>query len=502
MSRYTYSTSTLERAGFYLPFSRIKLYPELLQFMDMSQHYDYIPLYAAVECKNFDVVSFFQAMNTSKPSCLLESLTGNDNGRYSIIACEPLHEISSTLNAPQGILPLQNLINSLRIPELQFPFFTGGLVGYWSYETGLYYQGLLDESAPLEEQYFFMPGKIIVYDRYTFRLSIFLWIRSSEADEAVYESLCRQMKVIITDVQLSCETNKLQKRHLRGYEPKADNIAEEFQVNISDEKYEDLVRKAQEHIRQGDIFQVVLSRRWCKKSNADPWQVYLRMRSLNPSPYMFYFKLPEGILLGASPEMQVKVREGKLKSRPIAGTRKVTGDKELDELLQEELLNDEKERAEHIMLVDLSRNDVGRVCRAGSVRVLEFMKLEKYSHVVHLVSTVEGKLKEDVSSLEAFKACFPAGTLSGAPKHKAMEIIKDLEPYGRGPYGGSVGYISFAGSLDSCITIRAVLYKNKRYYLQSGAGIVADSIPEMEAEETLNKARVLMLAIKRAEELE
>ncbi len=500
MSRYENRTSTFERAGFYLPFSGVEVFPDLETFINMSGVYDYIPICSQMKLNDFDIVSFYEAINMVEISCLLESLTGNDNGRYSILAYSPLYEIFSSLDDPQGILPMQNSINSLRTPKLDFPFFTGGLVGYWSYETSLFYQGLLNEPSSFEEQYFFMPGKIIVYDRHTGELSIFLWVKSSEADQAAYDSLCQQMDDVIKNIESYCENTAPEP--LRGYGPKDGNIDEEFQVNISREKYGDMVRKAKEHIRQGDIFQVVLSRRWEKKSTADPWQVYSRLRSLNPSPYMFYFKLPEATLMGASPEMQVKVREGKLRSRPIAGTCKVTGDKELDELLQKELLQDEKERAEHLMLVDLSRNDVGKVCKAGSVKVLEFMELEKYSHVVHLVSTVEGELKDDVTSLEAFQACFPAGTLSGAPKRKAMEIILDLETDVRGPYGGSVGYISFDGSLDSCITIRAILYKNKKYYLQSGAGIVADSVPELEAEETLSKARALMLAIKKAEELE
>jgi len=215
---------------------------------------------------------------------------------------------------------------------------------------------------------------------------------------------------------------------------------------------------------------------------------------------MFYFFLPECVLMGASPEMQVKVEKNRIKTRPIAGTCKVTGNKDIDDILCKGLLADEKEKAEHLMLVDLARNDVGRVSRAGSVRIGEFMILEKYSHVVHIVSSVEGELKPDIGALEAFEACFPAGTLSGAPKRKAMEIIDELEVDPRGPYGGAVGFVTFNGSLDSCITIRSILYKKGTYYLQSGAGIVADSIPEKENEETLNKARALMLAVKEAEE--
>lgn len=500
MSRYEYDyTSTFERAGFCLPFSGAKVYPDQEAFIDMSRSYDYIPLFACKHLNNFNIIGFVESIQTETPSCLLESLTGSDNGRYSIVAHNALHTISTAINTPEGIKPLDHFISSLHVPSLEFPFFTGGLIGYWSYETGLYYQGLAIHPGAFEEQFFFMPGEILVYDRHENELWVFTWIKSNEACAAAYQKACRNMDSRLSaaaDYKIDCRLShpKDTRNTVR-----TNTIDQEFTVNVSREAFCSMVKEAKEHIRQGDIFQVVLSQRWHKESKADPWRVYCQLRDLNPSPYMFYFTLPAFTMMGASPEMQVKVQADRLKSRPIAGTRKVTGDKVLDGLLGEELLEDEKERAEHLMLVDLSRNDVGRVCQAGTVELTEFMQLEKYSHVMHLVSTVEGELKPEISSLEAFQSCFPAGTLSGAPKRKAMEIIQRLENSPRGPYGGSAGYIAFNGQLDSCISIRAIKYQNGKYYLQSGAGIVADSDPEMEYKETLNKARALMVAIKEAE---
>lgn len=500
MSRYNYHAGTFERAGFYLPFSGAMDLPDPENFAAMGRIYDYVPVYSQKKLDHFDLVKYFESSESSNNGeicCLLESLSGQENGRYSILARKPLRIITSNLNHPQGYTPMKNFIDSLRTPRLGFPFFSGGLIGYWSYETGLFYQGLEIGENTGPEQFFFMPGEILVYDRHTGVLRVFIWMAAGQAGKNDYDQASSQIAEIFFQASQYAEKSRVQEK-----EASLDSgfLDQEFRVNIDREEYCRMVRAAKEHIRQGDIFQVVLSRRWSKSSRAEPWTVYLKLRELNPSPYMFYLQLADSVLMGASPEMQVKVQGERMKSRPIAGTRKVTGNYDHDRLMQEELLEDEKERAEHLMLVDLSRNDVGRVCKAGTVHLSEYMQPEKYSHVMHLVSTVEGDLKEEVTPLEAFRACFPAGTLSGAPKRKAMEIIQNLEREPRGPYGGAVGYLSFDGGLDSCITIRSVLHRQGKYYLQSGAGIVADSDPELEHRETLNKARALMLAIKEAEE--
>lgn len=259
------------------------------------------------------------------------------------------------------------------------------------------------------------------------------------------------------------------------------------------------VRKAKDYIRAGDVIQVVLSQRWEKKIKARPFDLYRALRSINPSPYMYFLKFGDLKIVGSSPEILVRAEKGKVTLRPIAGTRPRGEDEEGDETLKKELLADPKERAEHIMLVDLGRNDVGRVCYYGSVRVDELMTIEKYSHVMHIVSNVVGKLKRGKDQFDLLQACFPAGTVTGAPKVRAMEIIEELEPTRRGPYAGAVGYFSFSGNMDSCITIRTIVVKGDTAYIQAGAGIVADSHPEREYQETKNKAQALLKALEMAE---
>lgn len=505
MSRCEKHASTFNRAGFYLPFFDQESFPDQEAFMQMAVQYDFVPLVARFNMEGCSpdasrksaplaMANLYQAMNYSAPACFLESLTGTDNGRYSIIAGNSLRFITSSQAEAQGVMPLRNFMNSVHVPHLDFPFFSGGLIGFWSYETGLSYQQLAADKGNFTEQAFFMPGEILVFDRQLDILTIILWIEKSQASPDEYQRACQRVDELLRLAAQCCQ------EEVPVSVPRGDlSRREEFSTNLESAEFCQLVEIAQQHIHQGDIFQVVLSRRWKNQSPAPPWQVYKQLRQINPSPYMFYLLLPEQILMGASPEMQVKVEKGRIKSRPIAGTRKISGQAELDQQVCQELLDDEKERAEHLMLVDLSRNDIGRVSCSASVEVRDFMKLEAYSHVVHIVSTVEGELKPKMDALEAFAACFPAGTLSGAPKRKAMEIISQLEKEPRGPYGGAVGYIDFNGCLDSCITIRSILYKKGVYYLQSGAGIVADSIPEREDEETYHKARVLMVAIKEAE---
>lgn len=505
MSRCEKHASTFNRAGFYLPFSGQNGFLDQKTFLQMGEQYDFVPLHAQFEMGKsrsdanlksvpLSMANFYESLRPDAPSCFLESLTGTDNGRYSIIASKSLHFISSSQLDPQGIHPLRNFMTSSRVPRLDFPFFSGGLIGYWAYETGLLYQQLTTDPEDFAEQAFFVPGEILVYDRQLQMLTIILWFEKTRVNPESYQHACQRVDDLLK-MAAACYQEEAQIAV-----PYSDlSLQDGFTTNTESEEYCRLVKVAQQHINQGDIFQVVLSRRWKNRSSASPWQVYRQLRQMNPSPYMFYFVLPNQILIGASPEMQVKVEKGRIKSRPIAGTRKISGNAEKDQKSFQELLADEKERAEHLMLVDLSRNDIGRVSSSATVNVREFMKLEAYSHVVHIVSTVEGELKPGLDALEAFAACFPAGTLTGAPKRKAMEIITELENDPRGPYGGSVGFVDFNGALDSCITIRSILYQNGVYYLQSGAGIVADSIPEREDEETFHKARVLMVAIKEAE---
>jgi anthranilate synthase component 1 len=276
--------------------------------------------------------------------------------------------------------------------------------------------------------------------------------------------------------------------------------SQEFLSNMPKEEFKAGVEKSKEYVMAGDIVQVVLSQRFERKSMVEPFNIYRALRVINPSPYMYYLDIGEAKIVGSSPEILVRVENGKIVLRPIAGTRKRGATEALDKALEAELKDDPKEVAEHIMLVDLGRNDVGRVARTGSVKVTELMAVERYSHVMHLVSNVEGDLKQGFDAFDVLASCFPAGTVSGAPKVRAMEIIEEIEPDRRGPYAGSVGYLSYSGNMDTCITIRTLVIKDGMVYVQAGAGIVADSDPEKEYTETLNKAKGMMKAVDMAEE--
>jgi anthranilate synthase component 1 len=269
-----------------------------------------------------------------------------------------------------------------------------------------------------------------------------------------------------------------------------------YQSNLTQPEFEAAIGKCVEYIRAGDIFQVVLSQRLTVPLAVDPFEVYRTLRVVNPSPFMFFLRTPKSTLVGSSPEILVRVVEGKVTVRPLAGTRRRGKTDEEDQRLAEELLADPKERAEHVMLVDLGRNDVGRVAKFGSVEISDVMVIERYSHVMHITSNVTGQLTDDRDAFDALAACLPAGTVSGAPKVRAMEIIDELEPHRRGPYGGAVGYIDFAGNMDTCIALRTMVIHDGTAYIQAGAGIVADSVPAHEYEETLNKARGLLKAIE------
>ncbi|MHB8174091.1 MAG: anthranilate synthase component I family protein, partial [Nitrospirota bacterium] len=291
---------------------------------------------------------------------------------------------------------------------------------------------------------------------------------------------------------------------LKGTPPKRKKpkpkITGELKSSFTKNNFEKAVRKAKEYIKAGDIFQVVLSQRFEERAKLDPFDVYRALRVINPSPYMFYLNCGSFVLSGSSPEVMVRVEGSRIDLRPIAGTRKRGATEEEDDLLIKDLLADPKERAEHIMLVDLGRNDVGRVSKPGQVAVNELMVVEKYSHVMHIVSNIRGELNGGMDSYDVMKACFPAGTVSGAPKIRAMQIIEELEPTRRGPYAGAVGYFSFTGNMDTCITIRTLLFKDGKVYVQAGAGLVADSVPETEYLESVSKAAAMMKALEMAEQ--
>lgn len=496
MSSFKTAAGTRTGAGFC--FSAPVIKPDYPEYGSLTRTMDYVAITAAAVIPGLDIPYLYEQLAPAGTSALLESLTGKENGRYSIIGYAPLCEIESYNPSTDYETLLRTFIHSHKVPDPGLPHFSGGLIGFFGYDLALSKQKLVpqkqDQSIPAFS--FFMPGVVLVFDRQNGVFRVIVWAKAGDDSRKGYEMATRKITEVLGIASRCVRQDWPQGRARLD----AAGLEASFEAEMSQTEFCSKVRVLKEHIKRGDIFQAVLSRRWCRRSTGDPWQAYLAMRRINPSPYMFYLKMGGLTLAGASPEMQVKVEGDKLHLRPIAGTRKVTGDPVEDERLRRELLNDEKERAEHLMLVDLGRNDAGRVSRPGSVRVRDFMVIEPYSHVVHLVSSIEGRLRPGMDALDAFTACFPAGTLTGAPKRKAMEIIDGLESSVRGPYGGAVGYLDFNGNLDSCITIRTVVHIGEYFYLQTGAGIVADSVPELEDEETLNKARVLMLAIMESEE--
>jgi anthranilate synthase component 1 len=373
------------------------------------------------------------------------------------------------------------------------PRFTGGAVGYLGYDAAAWFEPVTLQDAPdvQDEAGFMLFDTVLAFDHVRHRILIIANARitGDEDLESLYQFACARIEF----VERELERTLSRAPHSEG--PPLDVTS-----NVSRDEFETMVRTAKEYIAAGDIYQVVLSQRFeAGGLTADPFTVYRALRHVNPSPYMYFLRVGDRSIVGASPEMLVRVEGRKVQTHPIAGTRPRGKSEEEDQRLAEELKRNEKERAEHVMLVDLGRNDVGRVAAYGSVRVPTYMALERYSHVMHLVSVVEGKLDDRHDRLDALVACFPAGTVSGAPKVRAMEIIAELENRRRGVYAGAVGYVDFAGNLDFCITIRTVVIENGRAYIQAGAGIVADSNPTAEYEETKDKARAVIRALELAQ---
>jgi anthranilate synthase component 1 len=386
----------------------------------------------------------------------------------------------------------------------------GGAVGYAGYDTVRYVEKLPNAPADdreLPDLAFAFFDHMIVFDNVQ-KTAIVLTLakvsgeQGAESRERVdkdqsdklhgaYADACRRVDRLVE--KLASPSHALAPTDIAT--GKGD-VALAYESNFTQSQFEDAIRKCVEYIRAGDIFQVVISQRLSLPLTGDPFEVYRTLRVVNPSPFMFFLRTPKCTLVGSSPEIMVRVVDGKVTVRPLAGTRRRGGTEEEDQRLAEELLADPKERAEHVMLVDLGRNDVGRVARYGSVEVSDVMVIERYSHVMHITSNVTGRLKEGCDAFDALAACLPAGTVSGAPKVRAMQIIDEIEPHRRGPYAGAVGYIDFAGNMDTCIALRTIVVENGTAYVQVGAGIVADSVPEREYEETLNKARGLLKAIE------
>ncbi len=488
-------------------------YPSFAQFEELAQQYPVVPVYTELLLDFETPPSAYLKVANSPNTGLLESVEGGERlGRYSFVLTQPElvirtkgrhveYETGSHLEAfdlPADKDPLhlvQEALDARRAPRLpQLPSMAGGCVGYLGWDLVHFFEEL-PETQPDElaiwDTYLVFYDTIIVFDHSRHVLQLVHNARIGGNPRYAYEQ-----------AQVELEKLAEQLRHRQVEAPALTPVEGSPEVpasNLTKAEFEASVSAAKEYIAAGDIIQVVVSQRLERDFEGDPFSVYRALRTLNPSPYMYYLHCGDVQLIGTSPEVLLTVNDGTARVRPIAGTRPRGATVEDDRLLERELLADEKERAEHVMLVDLGRNDLGRVCEFGSVQVPELFVVERYSHVMHIVSEVRGQLAEGRTELDALRACFPAGTVSGAPKVRAMELIDELEPCRRGAYGGAVGYFSYSGGMDTCITIRTLMAKGGKLYGQAGAGIVADSVPEREWHETLHKARALLTAVDMAQ---
>jgi len=469
-----------------------------------------IPVYQEFLADTETPVSAYLKIRDKSFSYLLESADGGKKwGRYSFIGYKPYltalsrhREMEISIGKEKRTLkdvedPLQVLrdiikdIKPVTIKELAT--FEGGLVGYVNYDLirkWEYLPGISPEDTVMPEILFTASKRLIVFDHLTHQIKVIALAYLGENDDlkALYNLACEEVNETIAELQ----------RPMSSISEEAPFSLTDLESNFKEYDFNESVRKAKEHIVAGDVIQVVLSQRFSGDVAGDDFTLYRNLRSINPSPYMFYLNFGEIRLIGSSPEILVRLTDGKIELRPIAGTRPRCKSLEEDQAMEKELLADPKERAEHIMLVDLGRNDVGKVAMPGSVTVPRLMEVEHYSHVMHIVSRLEGLLKPQVDGFDLFKATFPAGTVTGAPKIRAMEIISELEPSPRGPYAGAVGYFGFNGNIDFCITIRTISIVENRLSIQVGAGIVYDSSPEKEYQETLKKAAAMFKAIERS----
>ncbi|MBL8027489.1 MAG: anthranilate synthase component I [Fibrobacteres bacterium] len=487
--------------------------PGIEEIKKAGPEYRLAPLHAEFYADMETPISLFKRFEKSEYSFLLESVEGGEKwARYSFMGRNPfltaksssgiteISERGGTTNILHGN-PVENLRQLVEKYKSfggeSLPRFNGGAVGYFGYDLIRYYEKLPNipnDDLQIPESHFMFMDEVLVYDHLKQKIHIIVNMHLDCDKDAEYLRAKNRIAEILDEI------NKSRGLLSDSFMPiNAGNLSNEkiasFVSNVEKSRFCANVEKAKEYIRNGDIFQVVLSQRLCVETKQDPFSVYRVLRTVNPSPYMYFLKFGGYHVVGASPEMLARVEDGVVETCPIAGTRRRGKTAAEDLALEKELLSDEKELAEHRMLVDLGRNDVGRVCEYGSVKVKSLMHIERYSHVMHIVSNVVGKLKNDKTPFDALMSIMPAGTLSGAPKVRAMEIIDELEPTKRGTYGGAIGYLSFNGNLDSCITIRTILFKGGKAYVQSGGGIVADSVPEMEFEESMNKAKALLKAL-------
>lgn len=479
--------------------------PSLDEVRTLATQGNLIPVYREIVADlETPVSAYLKIAEGNDYAFLLESVEGGERlARYSFLGTAP-YRIIQTGSPDAGprsytdpLRLIEDEIRDLRpvaVPGL--PRFSGGAVGYLGYECVRYFERLPSPEKDVlgvPESIFMLTDTLVVFDHVRHRIKVVSHVHTEGDIERAYQAACTRIDKLV--------------ERLRGPLPALPPAKEplplperQLRSNFTRDEYIHVVETCKAYIRAGDIIQVVPSQRLERRTNADPFTIYRALRAINPSPYMFFLKLDGLHIVGASPELMCRVEDGDIAVHPIAGTRPRGRTEEEDRELEADLLNDEKEQAEHVMLVDLGRNDVGRVAQIGSVDVTQFMETERYSHVIHIVSNVTGKLREDLTAFDAIRSTFPAGTVSGAPKIRAMEIIAEVEPSRRGIYSGAVGYIGFGGNTDTAIALRTMVLKDGVAYVQAGGGVVADSVGETEYQETMNKAMALLKAIDEAEE--
>jgi anthranilate synthase component 1 len=494
-------------------------YPSLKEFLNLSKRANLIPVYREISADLDTPVSAFLKLRKNEYAFLLESVEGQEKtARYSFLGSNPYlifkskarnieiqyperKTIRRFITSTNPLDEIEKIMEDFKVVDIKgLPRFYGGLVGYMGYDMVRFFEEIPDKNPDdlkLPDAIFILADTLLAFDHINHTIKIVSNVMLPRKNKTIpnavktkiYYAAVRKIESIHRDFNKTFTEKKVR----LGVHSRQIKIVSNFKKP----EFCSIVNRAKDYIKKGDIIQVVLSQRFKVKIEKEPLDIYRALRSLNPSPYMFFLKFKDALLIGASPEMLVRCEDGRVQTMPIAGTRPRGKTEKEDKKLEQELLNDNKEKAEHLMLVDLGRNDLGRVCKSGAVTVSEFMNVERYSHVMHLVSEVKGKLDKQYDSYDALKACFPAGTVSGSPKIRAMEIVDELENLRRGPYAGCVGYFSFSKNLDTCITLRTIIVKNSIAYIQAGAGIVADSVPEKEYLESINKARALLEALRK-----
>ena len=477
--------------------------PTLEEVKAMAGQGNLVPVYRSINADLETPVSAYLKVAQGPYSFLLESVSGGERlGRYSFIGTDPYHVVKTGPGQPGGQVDPLNLVQAEMdkyqlVPVPGLPRFHGGAVGYLAYDSISYFEPRVPfmpaDPQGVPESVFTFVDTLVIFDHISHDIKVVSHVHlDGDIDEA-YATATRKIDDLVRRLALPLVLPP----ELQG--PPAGAKYTEAVSNFTRNEYNDVVEKCIEYIYAGDVIQVVNSQRFSRKTDAHPFQVYRSLRSINPSPYMYYLNLDGFQIVGAAIETVVQVQDGIAATHPIAGTRPRGKTPDEDDTLEAELKNSEKQQAEHIMLVDLGRNDIGRVSVTGTVKVTQLMDVERFSHVMHLVSHVEGKLKPELSVYDALRSCFPAGTVSGAPKIRAMEIIAEVEGEKRGPYGGAVGYFSFSGNMDTALILRTGIYKDGVMHIQAGGGIVADSVPEDEFLETVHKAGALQRAIDLAE---